>query len=219
VHNVVIQGPAYKYLCNQRGEFDHLRSSPAEWYAAYHAEMQKTIGQLGFWCPAPRTVLDIGSGLGVVDMLIMKEVAARCVLVDGEDEDGEAKKYDVPFCAREVVQQFMSDNQAPELWSYVNPDQLKDEGNFPVFDLVLSFRSWCFHYAPEVYMSFVQRHVAPESRVIIDVRSSRIKAGNKGTFAAHKWRQQLHATWKENYVVEEGEKFDRMCYVVGGRRQ
>jgi hypothetical protein len=213
VSTPIISGRSFEFLVNQRGEFDHLKGSPAEWFQAYHSEVNKTLGQIGTWLPVqPRSILDIGCGLAVVDMVMMQHFSCECVLVDGEDGDGVARKYDVPFGNREVVQEFMDDNSIPStLWKYYSPEQLVDR-EIPVFDLVLSLRSWCFHYSPETYLWFVQKHVVPGTRIIVDVRTDE-------TRRAGEWRKQLHSCWKDNYPLERGKKFERMCYIVGGRVQ
>lgn len=208
MQNVRLTERPYKYLVHQQGQFWDLKNEPQKWYRAYHTELQKTVDQIRTWCPHyPRTILDIGCGLGVVDMVMMKDVGSYCVLVDGEDGDGVARKYDQPFGSREVVSEFMDDNQVPtSLWEYRNPEQLEDRG-LPIFELVVSLRSWCFHYPPEVYLWFVQKHVAPGTKIILDVRRSR------------NWRDRLNAIWRDNYILEQHEKMDRICYVVNGRAQ
>jgi hypothetical protein len=72
----------------------------------------------------------------------------------------------------------------PQQWRYVNPLQLNDR-DFPVYDLVISFRSWCFHYPPETYQHFVNTHTCPGARIMLDVRKDR------------PWRKDLARMWHE----------------------
>lgn len=209
LNGICINERPLRYLMHQQGQFWDLKDKKDEWYRAYANELQKTVMQITRCTPRPpRTVLDIGCGLGVVDMLLMRSYNTQCVLIDGEDGDGVAHKYDQPYGSRAVVSEFMADNEIdPSLWQYHNPEQLDEDRAFPVFEAVFSFRSYCFHYAPETYLAFVQKHVAHGSTLILDVRRN------------DRWRERLNAIWSDNHVLESYEKVDRICYNVKGRRQ
>lgn len=196
------------YIVNQQGELAHLAGDWYRFYEAYHCELQKTFDQVGMTEPQGN-VLDIGSGLGAIDVVLMKFRGVHCTLVDGEDGDGDPHgKYDRPFCSRAAAEDFMCDNDVmPTQWNYCNPSQLVDDRAFPVFDVVMSFRSWCFHYPPKAYLWFVQKHAAAGSRIFLDVRNDRT------------WRKELSQLWDERVVLERHEKFERVLYVVKGRVQ
>lgn len=207
-----LRGKPLEYVFNQRGEFYDLRNDPNAWVTAYHEEMQKTLDQLQlmFGKQKPRHVLDIGSGVGFIDLLLIKSWSCHCTLVDGEDGNGVADNHAKPFNSRAVSEEFMRDNQIHDThWRYVNPDEFKTRpGTFPVFDLVLSLRSWGFHYPPSEYIMAVGQHVAPGSLIVMDMRIDKMD-----------WHLAMEARWPDWYQIDTGQKFIRMCYRVGGRKQ
>lgn len=201
---VRITDAAFAYLVNQRGEFFHLAQDRERWAEAYYCEMQKTILQVGH---AAQHMLDLGSGLGVIDALMMTGYGTRCVLVDGEDGKNVVKAHGEAWGNRQAVEQFMFENNINrDMWSYYNPDQLHGQMPF-VFDLVISLRSWCFHYPPKIYTQFVREHAVPGCRILVDVR--------KGMG----WRYELAQVWEELFVLEREEKYERILYAVRGRTQ
>lgn len=203
--NLIISKDTFAYLVSQRGEFAHLAEDEAAWYDAFYFEMQKTINQIGF---VPHHILDLGSGLGVVDALMAREYGSYCTLVDAENGDGKCVKHNVPFCNRDAVERFMFENDVPpDHWRYVDPANLHTIEPH-IYDLVLSLRSWCFHYPPSVYMEFVRTHAHAGARIILDVRKDR-----------RDWRDTLRNQFYEAYTIEEGRKHDRVVFIVRGRMQ
>jgi hypothetical protein len=206
ISDVYISDASFKFLLHQRGDFYDLRNDRAAWMRAYQADIQNTLCQIahgGTHC------LDVGSGLGVIDSLLIRNTATHCTLIDGEDGDAHEGKGDhaTPYCSRVAAERFMKENGIqPQQWRYVNPLQLNDR-DFPVYDLVISFRSWCFHYPPETYQHFVNTHTCPGARIILDVRKDR------------PWRKDLARMWYEVRTIEEHEKFDRVLFVVRGKAQ
>lgn len=202
--HLAISPQSFEILSRSRGDFWHLRFDRDAWMGAYHAELQKTIHQVSF---RPGHVLDIGSGLGAIDVLFAKAYGSTCVLVDGENGNGEAHKHAEPFCGRGLVEAFWQDNKVdPSRLDYRNPDQLADTD--PLYDLIISTRSWCFHYEPERYLAYVMRHACPCAMVLVDVRRNKPD-----------WRDTMGIVFEELYVAECGEKFDRIAYKVRGKIQ
>lgn len=203
-----ISDTSFKFLVAQKGELDHLRHDKTRWAAALHAQMQRALHQIGM---EPHHMLDIGSGLGVFDCVMMQGTNAHCTLIDGDSFDGALVKHAIPFGSRAATTEFMNDNGIErKRWSYWTPDELKAAAprSFPVFDLVVSFRSWCFHYPPEEYLTFVQEHCCPNAIILVDVRKGK-----------REWHERLKACFKEVAVLEDGQKHQRIYYTVRGKAQ
>lgn len=201
---LTISPQSFEVLARSRGDLWHLRFDRDAWQGAYQAEIQKTVNQIGY---RPGHVLDIGSGLGGIDVCLSKAYGSACILVDGENGSGKPRKHAEPFCGRDLVEAFWRDNEVEAgRLDYRNPDQLADAD--PLYDLILSTRSWCFHYEPERYLAYVLRHACPCALVLVDMR--------RGKPA---WRETMGSIFEELFVAESGEKFDRIAYRVRGRVQ
>jgi hypothetical protein len=82
-------------------------------------------------------------------------------------------------------------------YNYYNPQQLPED----MFDLVISFSSWCFHYPPEYYIEYVHAHTEPGALLIIDVRRERPD-----------WKLEMSKRFKQWKVIENSKKYDRIVY-------
>lgn len=208
----VFNSEANRFLLAQRGDLTALasaRGGGAEHLKTVWAEeAAKTI--VDHVRMKPKHVLDIGAGLGVIDMALNRMFGTYCTLVDGEaPPDGMAFKHDVPFCSRCVVDQFWADNGNTN-YQYLSPPQVLVTSEVHAkFDLVLSLRSWCFHYPPSVYGKFVQEHVEDGAVVLLDVRRNRLNTHAE-------WLETLVKWWPSYDVVETSEKYARIRFVVGG---
>lgn len=204
--SLVINPAAYQWLIRQRGELSPLLGNRDAWCNAFVIDQLRTMHQIGF---VPAHMLDIGSGLGAIDVLMAKQ-GTHCTMIDAVDGTGEMKRHNIPFCNAQAVQTFMEENNVPRaLYQYSDPRELDTALHQPrVYDCVISLRSWCFHYSPDVYLPYVNRHACPGARIVLDVRKD-----------VTGWRQQLKANWEEMEVLEEGEKYIRIEYRVRGRVQ
>lgn len=196
-----MDGAANRYLIAQRGDLAGLAIDEQKWRAAWAAEIEKTIGQL---CIAPAHLLDLGSGLSPTGLELTRRFGTYCTLVDSESPpDRINRKHNVPFCDRAVVEKFWADNNASANMQYLSPEQLG--GFHGGFDAVISLRSWCFHYSPDVYLWFVLEHLANPAVVLIDIRKTHPD-----------WFEALARAWPRWTVVEEGDKYKRIRFEVGG---
>lgn len=199
-----IDGAAHRYLIAQRGDLAGLAIDEQKWRAAWAAEIEKTIGQLRM---APVHLLDLGSGLSPTGLELCRRFATFCTLVDSEKPPDEInRKHNVPFCDRAVVEKFWSDNNALGMMQYLPPEQLVSPIAFTRgFDAVISLRSWCFHYGPDVYLEFVLGHLTNPAVVLIDIRKTHPD-----------WFEALAREWPRWTVVEEGDKHKRVRFAIGG---
>lgn len=201
---LIIGKQSLEYLVNARGDLYHLRHDKDAWHHAYFDELQRTIYQLQ---KQPVHVLDIGSGLGAIDVCLSKFYDANCTMIDGEVGNGKVTKHAKPFCSREAVDLFWQENGiTPQFYTYRNPDQLDSVSS--IFDTVLSLRSWCFHYPPETYLGFVQRNTCAGSHILVDVRRKE-----------REWRTTMRTAFRELHVFQSEIKFDRVLFEVRGAMQ
>lgn len=203
--SLVITDEAFERLVPQRGEFEGLAGDRVDWETAFRREMRDTFSQ---HIP-PRMsarVLDIGSGLGAIDVLLCKERDAHCTLVDSERGDGKVFLHNQPFNSREATEIFFADNEvASTHYRYLNPRQFREREfvNYGVvaFDLVISLRAWCFHFAPGYYLTSVGAALAPNAQAVIDVRNHHPE-----------WHQEMLTIFRKGSVLHRGEKFTRYLY-------
>jgi 2-polyprenyl-3-methyl-5-hydroxy-6-metoxy-1,4-benzoquinol methylase len=199
----------FRLMVNQRGEFEHLSHDRSQWTWAYLAELEQTFASLQevMGKIPPRRVLDIGSGVGAIDLLMARRWGSHVTLCDGEEGTGAARKHGEPFGSRVVTDEFLRSNNLPDhQWEYYNPSQLLSRtAILEPFDLVISLRSWCFHYEPESYLRFVSQHLHKGSQVVVDVR--RTKAS---------WYQTMCERWPQPIKLDNGIKHIRMLFSERG---
>lgn len=201
-----LNAEANRYLIAQRGDLASRSSDLDRFQQAWSDEINKTIKQLGI---EPKHVLDLGSGLGLIDIELVRRYNTYCSLVDGEEPPPVFKHAD-PFCCRRVVEDFWRDNEIPVTsWRYMSPEQVTTQPLYGNFDCVISLRSWCFHYPPRVYMETVRQYLAPKAVVLLDVRRNRLDTHDE-------WLAELAKEWPDNEVLETGEKYDRIRFEIGG---
>jgi SAM-dependent methyltransferase len=195
---VYVSQRSFEYLVAQKGELAATLSDGKDhWVNAYKVQLQETLEQIEKYCVMPARVLDIGSGLGGIDVKLIEACGSHCTLIDGEN-GGSMAQHCVPFGSRSSVDAFMADNGIAESdYAYCNPDDLPQA----TFDLVISLRSWCFHYGPELYLDYVMESLRKGGKVIVDMRRGK-----------HNWRLQMRAAMNEIAVVQRAQKFNRLVF-------
>lgn len=195
---VVITERSRAYLLNQKGELAYTDGA-VHWSREYRVQLEHTFHQIMTIHPNPRHVLDIGSGLGGIDVLLMQQTACQCVLIDGEAGGPEPVAHAIPFCSRAAVVEFMSDNHIAETaYQYASADKDLPQGTF---DLVLSLRSWCFHYPPATYLDYVVHSMEKGAHLILDVRRNH-----------RDWRRELRHALHEVVVLDRWAKGNRVVF-------
>jgi SAM-dependent methyltransferase len=127
----------------------------------------------------PRAVLDIGSGLGGVDVLLKQYYGNRKVqfyLLDksgidknvyyGLTEDGAC------YSSAALTKEFLMDNGFS-----MEQTQVIDISTdaFPVniqFDVIISFISWGFHYSIDTYLKETAQVLSEQGVMLLDIRRS-----------------------------------------------
>jgi SAM-dependent methyltransferase len=122
-----------------------------------------------------RSMLDIGCGLALVDVLLARAVAPRRVyLLDGAEPgvlDRGYKTVMQPWGSVAIAASMFRANvdAAVELVTLA-PEPF--ELDHPV-DLIISNRSWGHHYPVSVYLESVTRSLAPGGVLAVDLRAGR----------------------------------------------
>lgn len=188
---------AFQYLVTQVGELDGLKNVQNVWERAYERNTVERINNILPHIPEDvNSILDIGSGLGGIDILLYRWFDCKPVitLLDGSHFKAEVKEHAQPFNSAAVALEFQHVNGVKNV-RFMEHDNLKPAK----FDLILSFRAWCFHIAPRVYLEFVKSCCHPATVIILDVR--------KGD--TDFWRDDILSAFKYVATIEEGKKYDR----------
>ena len=147
-----------------------LRETQAE---RQFADMRPTIDR---WSRdlAIRSVLDIGCGLALIDIMIARHYLVDEVhLIDGDGSSQKGVGYDPDAVAWNDVRlgADMVRANVPDDDVIVTPHFAP--GDWPrmgKFDLVISCRSWCHHYPAATYARQVAASLTPGGLVITDIR-------------------------------------------------
>ena len=123
------------------------------------------------------SVLDIGCGLGGIDLLLHRHYAPDSPSLALLDRDGVSSDvfygYEddaASYASLVHARQFLEENGVP-------PADVStfdaDRDGYPAdatYDLIVSLISWGFHYPVSTYLDDVQRTLAPGGTLIVDVR-------------------------------------------------
>lgn len=204
---LVVNDWHFQYLKLQKGRLEPLANDRERWHEAYERDLWATYQEMRPHLPANCSrILDVGSGLGGIDVLLYRhyEGMTGITLLDGLRDPPVMRKHAETFSNAEVARDFlrMNDISGHQVWT---ADPAGD--NFlvggPLYDLVVSFGSWCFHYAPNVYIERVLEASHPGTVFILDVRR------DKG-----EWISQLLKRFREVRSLRVSNKFARGVYAI-----
>lgn len=196
---MIIEPAHFEYLSIQRGEVsDKLALGFEAWKLAYLSSLKEIAETI--WPVLPKHcghVLDIGSGLGGIDLLLSKRFkTAQFDLLDGMDYKPHVYNHNIPFSNAGVALDFhhKNGNERVEcVWPVVPPGRK--------YDLVVSFAAYCFHIGPVSYWEQLQKAVHPETTIIFEVRRER-----------RDWLTQLVKAFGKPTVLAKREKFVRVGF-------
>ena len=198
-----VSDEAFPYLRAQKGRLDRLANDRSAWQAAYEADLERSLVEMGPHLPKVCwAMLDIGSGLGGVDVLLYRHYATEpwVNLLDGLDDPPEMKLHRETFSSESVARKFLRSNGVrADRIRYFGPEA---QDFAAPYDLVLSLGSWCFHYEPNQYLPRLLAGGGLDShaRVIVDVRKGK-----------EDWQRQLTAARLVPIaIIREAEKYNRM---------
>lgn len=151
---VIVNDEQFEFLRLQKGNLFDLSNDRQRWQTAYESDLRETYVGIRDHLPNPCWgVLDVGSGLGGIDVLLTRHYQPAppyIHLLDGEDDAPKMKLHRQTFNSMTVARSFLVSNG-------VRSDRF---GYFTIatevlprpYDLVLSLGSWCFHYPPDTYL-------------------------------------------------------------------
>jgi hypothetical protein len=191
-----ISKEAFEYLAVQVGELDQLKGVRHVWEGAYERNLLARMDNILTYLPSQvSTILDVGSGLGGIDVLLYRwfDRQSHITLLDGTEFSPTVTHHNIPFNSRKVALNFLSDNGVQEKYAhFMEHDNLKPQP----FDLIVSFRAWCFHIKPSTYLEFVRQCCHANTKLIIDLRKTPY------------WGEEL-ARHFDGVVIEDTEKYQR----------
>lgn len=174
---VIVRDAHFEYLRLQKGSLFSLCHDRERWHAAYELDLWNTFSEIRNHLP-PRCwgLLDIGSGLGGIDVLLNRHYGddPYIHLLDGENDAPEMRLHRQTFNSMKIARDFLTTNGVrSDRFGYFTTGAQ----NLPrPYDLVISLGSWCFHYEPDTYLPLLLGggglHV--DSVVIVDVRNGKV---------------------------------------------
>lgn len=201
---VVVNDAHFEYLRLQKGSLFNVCHDRERWHAAYEQDLLSTYREIQQHLPGTCWGwLDIGSGLGGIDVLLSRHYGDNPFvhLLDGVDDAAKMHRHRQTFNNMAVARHFLIANG-------VRVDRI---GNFTTgadnlprpYDLVLSLGSWCFHYSPDTYLPLLLAGggLHRDSVIIVDVRNGKAD-----------YEQQLGRSLERVAVIRRENKYTRAAY-------
>lgn len=120
--------------------------------------------------PFPRSVLDIGCGLGVIDVFLARAGVQEIHLMDGDGSGERRDDYGADVEAWNDVrlaEQMVRWNAPARTEIYTHQANPNLRVNV---DMIISFKSWGTHYPISVYASLARHCLAEGGLVVLDIR-------------------------------------------------
>jgi SAM-dependent methyltransferase len=197
---MIVDDRHFEYLKLQRGGLDAIAHDRAAWLRAYRLSLEDDLASMAPHLPERcRNVLDVGSGLGGIDVLLARKFPGLYVsLMDGVDDPPVMHFHNRTYNDMKVACDFQKKNGVEKVGYYSTPP-IGSVG----FDLIISIASWCFHYGPSAYLAFVRRCCHPKTVLILDVRADQPL-----------WRLELRGAFNEVGCALAKRKFNRLVFHV-----
>lgn len=127
-----------------------------------------------FEAKTPRTAADIGCGYALFDLFLAKDFETDLYLIDLESNDARHfgfKSEGAAYSSLAQTKKLLVDNGIPgNAITTLNPEQEKVTA-LRHLDYAFSFISCGYHYPWSTYRDFFISSVAPDGRIIIDIRT------------------------------------------------
>lgn len=212
-----VEDEHFEYLRLQKGSIEEFSDDRTMWQDMYEIALAEQFDNIKPFLPAKCWgLLDIGSGLGGIDVLIGRHYAAQhrgpksgwpfVHLLDGIDDKPEMRLHRHTFNDMRVAKDFQVKNGMPsERFAYFGP---AEQHYMRPYDLVVSFGSWCFHYEPATYLPklLTGGGLHQDSVVIVDVRATKPE-----------WIEQLDQAMRREAVISTKPKWLRIVYGIRPR--
>lgn len=203
--SISVSDEQFEYLRLQKGSLFEVSHDRERWQAAYEQELRQTYEGLRPHLPEPCWgVLDIGSGLGGIDVLLTRHYQPDppyIHLLDGENDKPRMKLHRETFNSMKVARSFLISNgvRSDRISYFTTATQVLPRP----YDLVLSLGSWCFHYPPETYLALLLSGggLHMDSVLIMDVRNGK-----------REYTEQIAQALERTAVIKETAKYTRAVY-------
>lgn len=206
---IVVPTEVYPYLVAQRGALDDMKDDPNLWCEKYFETLESDFACIEPFLPERcDTLLDVGGGMSGISILLNEHYGGNLVvaLLDGIDDSPQMTRHAETFSNYQIARRFLQLNGVENTMS-IHPSQ-PIAPNF--FDLVISLKSWCFHYEPQRYLDFVKGcTIAGRTRIILDVRG-----GLKGCPMGRAWELDLQDAFSMPRIIYTGPKHCTMAFLA-----
>lgn len=185
-----------EFLRVQRGGLSEIVSD-WDFQQAYEKSIEEDFESIAPYLPAdsPFTMLDVGGGLSGISARINQHYGGKliCGVLDGKNTLAVVDKHAEPFNNAVATQGFLHANGVKRQLFYAPTDELDT-----TFGLVISTQAWCFHFAPDVYLSRVLKCLRGGGKVIVDVRNRHLD-----------WLDTLEDTFGSGTMLKQSAKWTR----------
>jgi hypothetical protein len=169
--DLVIPESAFPYLVAQRGALDDMRGDRALWCRRYLEILDSEMRLIEPYLPTTcDSILDVGGGMGGIDILLSRHFGGcHVTILDGLSDPPMMQKHAETFSNMGAAADFLKVNGVAS-FDFLDANTPKKSPS-RAYDLVVSFKSWCFHIEPPRYLDFVVGSIIPgQTKLIIDVR-------------------------------------------------
>jgi hypothetical protein len=197
----VINDEHFEYLSIQRGEISDHRHDRKAWERAYAESIGGIVENVRPHLPAHcQAMLDIGGGLGGVDILLSRLYSTPSVhILDGLEDPPVVRSHASTFNNASVTLDFLAANGVQNAHVYYPRP-------YPAvqYDLIVSFAAYCFHIPPTTYFDILTEMSHPGTVFIFDVRATKPL-----------WLEQLCGLLGKPVLLERGKKHVRLRWTRG----
>lgn len=127
-----------------------------------------------FEAKPPVRIADIGCGYAFFDLFLAREFGCDLALIDLENSASRHFGFEdqgAAYSSLSTARQLLVDNKVgPATIQTLNPEN-EDPGSLRDLDYAFSFISCGYHYPWTTYRAFFEDCLAPDGRVILDLRS------------------------------------------------
>jgi SAM-dependent methyltransferase len=126
------------------------------------------------------SVLDIGCGLGLIDLAIYKHYKDNCKLylldkTNSIDENTSVRGFNQKYIfynSLDSTKTTLADNGVllQDINTFEVSDEAVEELSNRQFDIILSLLSCGWHYPIETYVNLIKKSLKPEGLLILDIR-------------------------------------------------
>lgn len=204
---IVVTDRAYPYLRIQKGGIPAELARGA-WEERYRQSLADDFAGIRPYLPERcNLVIDIGGGMGGIDILIARHYPSRwgplVRILDGVADKPVMSLHRETFSNTIAAEQFLRTNGVSRR-TFLSPMSAKTEATPAKADLIISLGAWCFHLPPEEYMSYVMKACQPGTVLILDVRKDKPE-----------WRAAIGEPFPRRAVILDRPKFERVVFHAG----